>query len=191
MTVMRRVACLLVGVWLGAGVLMDVVVTQNFRSVDRTLEELVPEAAERVHALGHEQTRQFLRYHAGEQNRWLFEQWERVQLGIGLVLVLVLINAGTRAKWPLILTGGMLAIILADRFLMTPEVASLGRQLAFQLPTEDLDLRHKFGTLHALYSSLELVKLGMGGVLAWLVIRSQRHATKLTPELPVKQMHAK
>ncbi len=61
----RRFAALLVGAWLAGCVFMDLMATQNFRSVDRLLAAAPPQIAERIQVMGgHDLARVFLRYQA-------------------------------------------------------------------------------------------------------------------------------
>ena len=58
----HRLAALLLGAWLGGSVFMDMVATQNFRSVDRLLSAPPMQVAERIQVLGgHDAARVFLR----------------------------------------------------------------------------------------------------------------------------------
>ena len=159
----HRLAALLLGAWLGGSVFMDMVATQNFRSVDRLLSAPPMQVAERIQALGgHDGARVFLRYQVSEQNRWYFQVWERVQIALGAVLFLVLAFGAGPKRLTLVLTLLMLAMVLVMHFFLTPEITRLGRTFDFA-PTAD---RSRFWTLHGMYSAGELIKLGLGIVLA-------------------------
>src|ERR1700674_5746302 len=88
---LQRFATFLLGAWIAAGLFMGMLATQNFRSVDRLLAAPAPEAGERIQTLGgRDAARVFLRHQASELNRFYFAAWERVQIGLGLALLLVL-----------------------------------------------------------------------------------------------------
>jgi hypothetical protein len=56
----------------------------------------------------------------------------------------------------------MLAMVLVMHVFLTPEITRLGRTFDFA-PAAD---RSRFWTLHGMYSAGELIKLGLGIVLA-------------------------
>ncbi len=159
----HRLAALLLGAWLGGSVFMDMVATQNFRSVDRLLTAPPMQVAERVQALGgHDAARVFLRYQVSEQNRWYFQVWERVQIALGAALLLVLAFGAGPKRLALLIMVLMLAMVIVMHFFLTPEITRLGRTFDFA-PAAD---RTRFWTLHGMYSAGELIKLGLGIVLA-------------------------
>ena len=133
-------------------------VIQNFQEVDRFLEGADPAAAQQVLALGgHAQARNFLRREAAELNAFLFEQWEIAQFVIGIAVTGVFVFGGGEApRAAFLLVLGMLAIVAADRFDLTPEITRLGR----------VPLDAHFWMLHGISSGLELLKLALGLVAA-------------------------
>jgi hypothetical protein len=162
-----RLAVLLLGAWLGGCVFMDLVATGNFRSVDRLLAAPSPQAAERIQAMGgREAARAFLRYQVSEQNRWYFETWECQQIALGAVLFLVLLFGAAADRVTLLLVLLMLAMVLAMRFFLTPEIIRLGRAIDFAAPGRPEPNRTRFWEFHGAYSAGELLKLGLAIVLA-------------------------
>lgn len=161
----RRLAALVLGTWLGAGVFADVAVTQNFQTVDRFLVQPGSAViAAELNKSGRERERSILRRNAGEENNTIFENWERVELVIGCALFALLLY-GARPQLPL-LSGAalMLVIVTAQHFFVSPEITALGRKLA-DLPADD-PLVARFWTLHGLYSGSEILKLLVGMALA-------------------------
>src|SRR5882762_8209151 len=147
----RRFAALLLGAWLAGCVFMDMVSTQNFRSVDHLLAAPPPQIAERMQAMGgHDPARAFLRYQASELNRAYFDNWERAQIVLGAVL--------------------MLGLVLLMHFYLTPEITRLGRAIDFVSPGTPSPDRTRFWTFHGAYSACELAKLGLGTMLAVLLV---------------------
>ena len=174
-----RLAALLVGAWLAGCVFMDMVATQNFRSVDRLLAAPAPRAAERIEALGgHDMARAFLRYQVSEQNRWYFDTWERLQIGLGVALVCAFLFGTGRGRWMTLLTSLMLVSVLLMHFVLTPEIVRLGRALDFVPPGATSGDRTRFWTFHGAYSATELMKLGLGIVLVVLLVGERK---KLQP----------
>ncbi len=169
---LTRIAALLLGAWLGGCVSMDVVATQNFRSVDRMLAAPTAQMKERIQALGgHDAARALLRYQASEQNRQYFSTWESTQIGLGLLVILMLLIAGQRDSVTLWLAGLMLGVALLMHFLLTPAITSLGRAMDFAPVGRPSGESTHFWILHGVYSALELIKLGWGVALGvWLVL---------------------
>jgi hypothetical protein len=141
---------------------MDVVNIQNVRSVDRFMATPSVPIAERIHAMGHDSARAFLRSFAADQNRWYIDQWEWTQLGTGLALLLLLVFGTRPPKIAIGLCLLMLVIVLIERFGLTPFLDRLG-------PQPDLPPSRSFTTLRTTYSIMEMVKvllgLGMAGLL--------------------------
>ena len=145
---------------------MIMVATHNFRSVDQLLAE-PGRAGVQVQKLGHSEARTFLRYHVSEQNRWYFETWEKVQLALGAALLAALWRQG---KVLISLAALMFALLLAERFYMTPEIIRLGRIIDFVPPAISSPERDTFWRFHGAYSAVELLKLALGFLLAGRLI---------------------
>jgi hypothetical protein len=173
----RRLACFLLGGWLAGGFFMAAVATQNFRSVDRLLAKPAPLAREQVEKLGGISARAFLRYQVAEQNRLYFETWGVVETAIGFVLLMTLLFGSAETNFTLLLALLMLLIAVLQRFLLTPEIVVLGRVIDFVPATQASPERARFWIMHATYSSLEVLKWGLGLVLtARLLFRRKRRA---------------
>jgi len=154
---------------------MDMVATQNFRSVDRLLAAPPAQLAERIQALGgRDLARVFLRYQAAELNRSYFDNWERAQIVLGAALFLVLLFGSPPNRLMLLLTLLMLGIVLGMHFYLTPEITRLGRVIDFVSPGTPSTERTRFWTFHGAYSACELVKFGLGTLLAVLLVRRRR-----------------
>jgi hypothetical protein len=148
----RRVAALVIGFWLGAGVLADLAVTQNFTAVDRFLSTRTDDgtrASERI----------LLRRNAGEENNFIFSNWERAEIALGLALLLIVLRTGRLMPG---LTIAMLAIVTVQHFWLSPEITDLGRQDP---------VTPYFWTLHGIYSGIEILKLALGAGLALVTQR--------------------
>jgi hypothetical protein len=173
----RRLACFLLGGWLAGGFFMATVATQNFRSVDRLLAKPSPAARQQVDKLGRDSARALLRYQVSEQNRLYFETWGLVETVIGFVLLLTLLFGSTETNFTLLLALLMLLIAVLQRFVLTPEIVILGRVIDFVPATQPSPERSRFWIMHATYSSVEVVKWGLGVVLtAKLLFRRKRRA---------------
>jgi len=161
----RRVGALLLGVWLGAGVFADIAVTQNFATVDRFL--AAPGnilSATELTKIGRDRERVLLRRNAGEENNFIFENWERAEFFIGSALLFVLAFGGRPDKLMLGLTAAMLIVVAVQHFYLSPQVTDLGRRIADLPPKHPLNAT--FWMFHGIYSGVEIVKLLIGAGLA-------------------------
>lgn len=185
-----RLPAVLLGAWLGASILTDIAVTQNFQTVDRFLEAPGDRGTSaELNAIGRARERIILRRNAAEENNWIFLNWERVEFAIGAGLFLLLLFGERPRKTMLALSVVMLAIVAAEHFLLTSRITEIGRIVDF-LPAADS--RYKtFWTLHGLYSGLDILKmLAMFGLAAMLATRrkpdrqpfAREYATSMTSE---------
>lgn len=170
----RRIACFVLGLWLGGGVLMAWVAARNLGSVDRLLSQPNPFIAVQLKTLGPEGARLLLRYQAGEQNRWYFESWEVAQIIWGAGLLLYLLFGTTEGKVSLLLVLLMVVLAALQRLLVTPEMASLGRVADFIPPGVPSSERTRLAILANAYASMELLKWALGLALAGQLIWRRR-----------------
>lgn len=156
----RRLAALLLGIWLGASILADVAVTQNFQTVDRFLAtpgSVSTSAA--LHGIPRDRMRFILRRNAAEENNWIFLNWERVQVALGGLLFLLLLFGDRPQIMLMALCAAMILTVGVEHFALTPAITELGRRVEDLAPT---DPGYKqFWTMHGLYSGLDILKMLM------------------------------
>jgi len=68
----------------------------------------------------------------------------------------------------------MLAMVVLMLVYLTPAIVSLGRELDFVPRDPAPPGMSRFWVLHAAYTSLEMLKLAAGLVVAWLIARDPR-----------------
>lgn len=163
---LRRFSAFLLGAWLAGSVFMTMVAIHNFHAVDRTLQLDQGQVSRDLDALGRERARGFLRYQASELNRWYFETWEWAQLGLGVSLLATIVADNRHGRAALGLCSLMLLAVIAMRSYLTPEIVQLGRVIDFLPAGQVSPERTRFWGFHTAYSTLELVKLGLGAALA-------------------------
>lgn len=176
----RRLACFLLGMWLAGGLFMAWVATENLAAVDHLLAEPSPAATLRIHQLGRDESRNLLRYEAAEQNRYYFEQWEIVQIVVGSAFFFFLLFGTTEGKVSLALALVLVAIVMVQRFLLTPELQAVGRLLDFTNPAAATGERAKFGVIHTAYVGLECGKWGLQLLLGAVLIGRGRPRSRDT-----------
>ncbi|HTA42559.1 MAG TPA: hypothetical protein VK789_08930 [Bryobacteraceae bacterium] len=154
----RRLAALLVGAWLGAGILADVAVTQNFQTVDRFLQK--PGSVSTSNALREvprDRERFILRRNAAEENNWIFLNWERTELAMAAGLFFLLVFGERPQKLMIAMCVTMFLIVAAEHFFLTPLITDIGRRVD-DLPATDPESR-EFWVLHGIYSGLDILKI--------------------------------
>ena len=167
----RGAAGFCLGLWVMGTVCVSVVATQNFYTIDRLLADAgQPRFDDVVEQVGNVETRDFLRYLSSELNRLFFQYWNLFQIPLGgVTLWLVLGMPGDRRlRW---LVGAMLAIALALTIVITPPIISIGRSLDFVPRDPPPPSLATFGILHAVYTSLEMLKAALGAYAVWRICR--------------------
>src|ERR1039458_2831628 len=111
----RRIACLLLGLWMGAGLWMLWVAADNSASADRLLLAPNASAAAYLKTLGRAQLSPLAHYLAADQNRALFEKWGVVQIVLGGLFFFFLLFGTRLGKLPLVVALLMLLIVVGER----------------------------------------------------------------------------
>jgi hypothetical protein len=161
--------------WLAGILLMTWVDWERTWSVDAVLNGGNPAASMRLKALAPEDARMLLTYQANEQARWYQRIWEDVQVFWGALFFAFLLFGTREGKLTLGLSLGMLAVTLAERFLLSPEMLGLGRIIDFIRPDLHSGERSEYWVLHNTYRMVELVKLGAGCMLATVLMAGGPH----------------
>jgi hypothetical protein len=163
-TQIQRLAVLVLGLWLGAGIFADIAVTRNFNTIERFLASPGnASTASEIDAIGREREREILRRNAAEENNGIFHDWERAEFAIGAALI-ALLALERAAIVDLTIAGGMIAIVAVQAFALSPRIAALGR-LILSMPSGDPAVAH-FWTMHGIYSGSEILKLVFGFALS-------------------------
>lgn len=173
----RRLACVMLGAWLGCSLFMTAVATTNFRIVDQLLDiPTVPAAAKQFQALGHTAARHMMRHQASEINRFFFEAWGLTQIVLSCT-VLGVIVFGVRArsgqlKTMMGLAGFALLLVLINQFVITPTIVGVGRVLDFSELSQFAAERARFWNYHRAYSTLEVAKMLVCAALTVILLTS-------------------
>ena len=127
----RRLACFILGMWLAAGLAVAWLERGDFRTIGEVLAQPDDAVAQRMKALGAHETYLLMGRVAWEQRQRTTENWESVQMLVGLGFFLFLLFGTHQGKLPLAMGLLLLGIVALERFLLTPEVLSLGRAAGF------------------------------------------------------------
>src|SRR5580698_9778475 len=123
----RRIACLLLGLWMGAGLWMLWVASSNAASAERLLLAPGPSAAAYLKTLGHTPLLPLAYYLAEQQNRSLFQTWGVIQIVFGALFLFFLLFGTRLGKLPLAVARLMLLIVIGERIAVGPGMEMVGR----------------------------------------------------------------
>jgi hypothetical protein len=162
----HRFALVVIGAWLMGSVCTSIVATENFYTIDRLLAARAnPAFASAVDRLGAPTGRDLLRYLSSELNRLYFQMWNVAQVVLGAVALWLV--AGRPRRGVMV----MLGIVVLMVAYLTPAIVSLGRSLDFVPRDPAPPGMQRFWILHAAYTSLEMIKLLVGGLVAyWIAV---------------------
>lgn len=173
----RRMACLILGLWLGAGLWMQWVTTENTSSVDSVLQHPASDAAQYLKSLGTVSPGPLAQYLVAEENRSLMETWGNVQIVLSAIFFFFLLFGTRLGKVPLVLALFLVLVVVLERVLVIPEMSLAGRSTDFALNSA-----HRVHLVHQAlgygYSVTELSKWVLAvGVAGILVFQQSRRST--------------
>jgi len=152
---------------------------RSFGTVESIMQQSNPGFVVQTKPLGPAMTRTVLRYIVAEQNRWLFRNWEYMQIVLACLFFCYLLFGTTEGKFSLGVMLAMLALTVMQRFLISPDLGITGRTLDFA-PTDLAAQEHaRFWLVHNAYLAVEALKFGLGLILGIIVMSSRRSADPL------------
>jgi hypothetical protein len=166
----RRIACLLLGLWLGAGLWMQWAAASNVNSANELLMRPSAAAAAYLKTLGRAPIAPLAYYLAAEQNRSLFETWGMVQIVMSALFFFFLLFGTREGKIPLALALLLFLIAVGERSAIIPEMNMVGRASDFAAdPSHRVRLMRQ--ALDYGFMTAELTKwilaAGAAGFLIW------------------------
>jgi len=163
----HRLALVVMGAWLMGSICTSIVATENFYTIDRLLAARTnPAFGSAIDRLGSPAGRDLLRYLSSELNRLYFQMWNVAQIALGGVALWLTAGRTRRA------VAVMLAIVALMLVWLMPAIVSLGRSLDFVPRDPAPPGMQRFWILHAAYTSLEMIKLFVGVLVAYWIAAS-------------------
>jgi hypothetical protein len=155
--------------WLSGTLIMVVVATENFYTIDRLLAESPNRVfLETAASMQGPTARELLRYLSSELNRLYFQYWNLAQLPLGVIALRMVrpLPGSTSAVWKIVT---MLLIVMSLMVFVTPPILSIGRSLDF-VPRDPMPPQMRtFALLHTAYSVLTFINFVLGiFVVLWL-----------------------
>jgi len=167
----RALLILVLGLWLGGSLVVGAVTSYNFAGFADLFERNPALAAQAGFDPADTEAKKtsLLWVHASELNRVFFDYWNRAQLVLGaLALVLALLSHSGRLV-PALLFLALLLVALVH-FGIEPQVVALGRELDFAPRTPPPPQVEPFQRLHGLYFGAELLRLALVALAAALLV---------------------
>jgi hypothetical protein len=164
------------GAWIAGSICSSIVATQNFYTIDRLLADSPNHAfTDTVRQLGQPHARDFLRYLSSELNRLYFRLWNVAQIPIALFALWAFADRrapSLRAAYRVVIA--MFVVVVLMNVWLTPAIVSLGRELDFVPREPPPPGMSRFWVLHAAYTSLEMLKLAAGFLVAYWIVKLQK-----------------
>jgi hypothetical protein len=103
-----------------------------------------------------------LRYQIAEENRFLFQNWEYMQILLGVFFFSYMLFGTLEGKFPLGLALLMVILTGVQRFGISPELGTVGKTLDYVSADALSAERARFWLLHSAYLGCEALKYGIG-----------------------------
>jgi len=176
-----RVVTFLLGAWLIGTLFVDSMVYTNLRLPEEAISGAPPAAENIIKNYGPEQAPLLLHYYAGETNQYFLYRWELIELGLGLILLPCVFAATERKVIPLVMASFLLILALAQFFVVSPELAYRGREVAFPPGKGNVLLEARLTKMWGMFAGTEGVLVVVGGALAGYVAsyKTRRRATRM------------
>lgn len=184
----RRLSSFILGAWLLGSLFTAFIASQSFANVERIMNNPPSPVAKDMEDLGSDITRQLLRYQASELNRFLFETWGVVQLGMGAAFLSASVLTSHRSKFLILVSALMMVLVAISTFYILPTMNVLGRSFDFlPLAAAPVD-RANHASYHLTYLVMEVLKLLLGlSLAARLLFDRYGWKQKLLPLAPASK----
>ena len=169
------------GAWL-AGSILVWFANQNSPLIEDLVRKPSREASKVLVKLEQREARVLLRHFSAELDRRLRWQWENVEIGLGLTILISLFLGSGGKRYPSVLCLLMLGCVCFLHWFVTPEMEKLVPAVDFISDAQASVTRDRYRSLSDAYSTTVAVKLALGFVAAFGLTR-RRH--RRVPSDPV------
>jgi len=175
----RRIAAMLLGIWLGGILMISVATPAAFLSVDDLLASPSATTGKALKLLGPVTVKELLFQQVGESNRGLFNFWGYTQLTLATLVFLLLLFFTTVRRPVLGLSLGMLLMALLMNVFLIPRIGAIGREIRAGTRVDPVEALEKFKLLHMGFTLFELAVALLGLILAALLLRARSKSTRM------------
>jgi hypothetical protein len=170
----RRLASLILGGWLAGSLLALAFAAKNLGIVDELVRTPAKEAVDVMVKLQESEIRTLMNYHGEMVNRWVWRTWESAQFVLGAVLLMSLFFSIGGKRYTMILCLMMIASTAFQHWFLTPKVDQLTQATVFVKPDQLSVERDRLRSVQAGYSTTEALKVTIGILLAWGLLKRGR-----------------
>ena len=174
----NRLAALALGAWLAGVLFTFFVAAQNTQSVSAVMTDTNVDLSKIRNKLSPDDGRALLRYRAYEANLELRRNWQRIELGLGVIVLLGLFFGVDGKRHTLVLCVLMLLTVIFLHWFLMPEVSKLTAGIAFVPDTQPSVARDRLASLQSGYSLTEALELALGFMLAATMLKRRRRRGK-------------
>jgi tetrahydromethanopterin S-methyltransferase subunit F len=176
----NRLAALALGAWLAGGLFTFIVAARNTQSVLEMMSDGSPDLSRIRNKLSPDEGRALLRYQAYNANIELRRSWQRIELGLGVIVLLGLFFGVDGKRHTLVLCVLMLLTVIFLHWFLMPEVSRLTAGIAFVPDAQPSVARDRLASLQSGYTMTETVELALGFLLAAVMLKRRRRRGKVT-----------
>jgi hypothetical protein len=161
----------ILGIWLGGSLIVGGVVSYNFSGFDDLFYRNPKLQAHAGFAPDDANAKKssLLWVHSSELNRVFFEVWNRTQLVLGALAVLIAVWGGA-GRWALGLLVAATVLVGLAHFFLEPQIVELGRQLDFLPRDPPPPMLEDFQRYHKIFFAAEGLRFGLLFVATLLVL---------------------
>ena len=170
----RRLAALVLGGWLAGSLLMLAFTDRNTSVVDELIRTPAKQSIGTMSKLPEAELRMLMNHHGETVNGWIRRSWEITQLVLGVVLLLSLFFSAGGKRYTMILCLMMTATAAFQHWFLTPKVDQLTQATVFAQPDKLVVQRDRLRSMQTGYTTTEALKLGVGVLLAWGLLKRGR-----------------
>lgn len=170
----RRLTAILLGVWLGAILMVALAAPAAFSSVDTTLKFRTPLVTYAIRMLGEGSVHDLLRYQVGEVNRHIFETWGLVQVVLGAAVFFLLLFFSHVRRLGLCISLLMMLMSVAVNWVLIPRIVETGRTIQVTQAAQAQAAADRFRALHTAFSTFEAAVAVLGIFLLILLLRRRK-----------------
>lgn len=170
---------LVLGIWLGGSVILGAVVAYNFSGIDDLFDRnpRLQEHAGFAPDDADSKKSSLLWVHSSELNRVFFEVWNRTQLVLGSLAVLLAVR-GRVGRAPIAILAIAAAMVGLIHWVLEPQIVALGRQLDFLPRDPRPPMLDAFQRLHGIYFTAESLRFGLLCIATLLLLVPAMRATR-------------
>lgn len=153
---------LVLGIWLGGSVILGAIVAYNFSGIDDLFDRNLKLQEHAGFQPGDVDAKKssLLWVHSSELNRVFFEVWNRAQLVLGGLAVLLAV-LGRAGRLSILLLTTAAALVGLIHMVLEPQIVELGRQLDFLPRDPPPPMLEEFQRYHGIYFATESLRFGL------------------------------